>query len=363
MSNDISSNGRRAADIYRLKPPANSEPTNSEQVKLTCLADVQSEPVTWIWKDYLAHGKLTLLGGDPGIGKSQLTIDAAARQSTGRPWPFGARAEVASTIFLCSEDGVADTVRPRAEAAGADISKLFVLSSTIIKDGKARGFTLQNDLDLLGNAVTKVGDVSLVVLDAITSYMGKIENNSTTDVRAVLDPIADWAEGLGVGVLGVTHPPKATQKNAIRQFTGSLAYTAAPRLAQYVTKEADTDRTLLLGVKNNLGELPPGRAFRIAGKDLGGGIITSHVQWDDGPVHFTADQALAANDATSRGGSLHEAKEFLRGQLADGPRDAAEIIEAAEANGISKRTLDRARSALGVKANKDGYQGKWTWTL
>jgi putative DNA primase/helicase len=346
------------AEIYK---PQNH--VNGEQVKLTCLADVQSEPVNWVWQDYLARGKLTLLGGDPDLGKSQISIDVAARQSTGRNWPFGARSRVASTIFICSEDGIADTVKPRAEAAGADVSKLFVLSSTIIKDGKVRGFTLQNDLDLLGNAVTKVGDVGTVMLDAITSYMGKIENNSTTDVRAVLDPIAEWAEGLGVAVLGVTHPPKAAQKNAIRQFTGSFAYAAAPRLAFYVTKEPETDRTLLLAVKNNLGPKALGRAYRIATREVGPGIIAPYVQWDEGPVDYTADQAIAANNEALRdGGALQQAKDFLREQLT-GPRDAAEIKEAAEAHGISERTLKRAKAALDVKASKDGFQGKWIWTL
>jgi hypothetical protein len=352
---------------YDLRNGAAARPTSTpahSEVKLTCLADVQSAPVQWIWKDYLAHGKLTLLGGDPGVGKSLLTIDAAARLSTGGKWPFGERADVASTIFLCSEDGMADTVKPRVEAAGANASKLFVLSSTIKRDGKQRSFTLQHDLDLLTDEINRVGDVSLVVLDAITSYMGKIENNSTTDVRGVLDPIAEWAEGLGVGVLGVTHPPKATQKNAMRQFTGSYAYVAAPRLAFYACKEPDTDRTLLLGVKNNVGEMAPGRGFRTAAKHIAPYITAPFVQWDHAPVHHTADQALAANDAAARGGAMHKAKEFLQELLADGSKvDAKEGHDAAMANGISEKTLERARKELGVKSTPDGFQGTRKWSL
>src|SRR5262245_6609679 len=178
----------------------------------------------------------------------------AARQSTGNQWPFGPRASMASSIFICSEDGIADTIRPRAEAADADVTRLRALKSTILKGGERRSFTLQNDLDMLGDVVAEVGNVSLIVMDPITSYMGKIENNSTTDVRATLDPIADWAEAHNVAILGVTHPPKAAQKNAIRQFTGSFAYVAAARLAFYVTKEPETDRTLFLPVKNNIGQ-------------------------------------------------------------------------------------------------------------
>ena len=221
--------------------------------KLRCVADVEAMPVSWSWPGYLARGKLTLLGGDPDLGKSLIGIDAAARQSTGSPWPHGPRASVRSTIFICSEDGIADTVRPRAEAAGADLSMLHVLESTIVRDGRVRTFTLQDDLDILGEAIKSVGNASLVCIDAITSYMGKIDSHRTTDVRAVLEPIAGFAETHDVAVLGVTHPPKAAQGNALRAFTGSFAFVAAPRVAFLVTTEPGTERRLLLPVKNNIG--------------------------------------------------------------------------------------------------------------
>jgi putative DNA primase/helicase len=340
------------------KPKQNEVP-----FKLTCLADVEAAEINWLWPNYLARGKLTLLGGDPDLGKSQLTIDAAARQSKGAHWPFGPHAHIASTIFLCSEDGIADTVKPRAEAAGANVSLLHVFSSTLLKGGKLSRFTLGSDLDMLGIAIKRVS-AALVCIDAITSYMGKIENNSTPDVRAVLDPIADWAEAHKVAVLGVTHPPKAAQKNAIRQFTGSFAYVAAARLAFYVTKEPDSNRTLLLSVKNNIGQKALGRAYRIAIRDVSHGIVAPYIQWDDAPVDYTADQAIAANNVAMKGGSaMDDAKDFLREFLKEGPADAEAGTKAAKAQGISERTLYRARKALGVEAKKDGYQGEWKWHL
>jgi predicted ATP-dependent serine protease len=229
---------RRAGDNAQLYDRAKDHGAAADRFKLTPLADIEAVSIDWLWQGYLARGKLTLLGGDPGLHKSLLTIDAAARMSRGMHWPFGQLARVGSTILLCSEDSAADTVRPRADATGADLTKLHILSSTITKDGKLKSFTLQNDLDMLGAAVKKVS-ASLVIVDAITSYMGKVENNSTTDIRAVLDPISQWAEEFKVAVLGVTHPPKATQKNAIRQFTGSFAYIAAARLAFFVTAEPE----------------------------------------------------------------------------------------------------------------------------
>jgi len=120
---------------------------------LVCIADVESEPVSWLWPGYLARGKLTLLGGDPDLGKSLVCINAAARHSRGLHWPHGPRADIGGTIFICSEDGIADTVRPRAEAADADLTQLHVFESTLLKNGKRKTFNLQDDLGLLGQAI------------------------------------------------------------------------------------------------------------------------------------------------------------------------------------------------------------------
>ena len=135
---------------------------------LTSIADVPPKAVDWTWPGYLAKGKLTLLGGDPDLGKSLVCIAAAATLSKGRKWPGGGLAKTGATIFICSEDGVADTIRPRAEAAEADLRLLHVFESTLIKDGNRKSFNLRDDLDMLGAAIESVEDVSLVVVDAIT---------------------------------------------------------------------------------------------------------------------------------------------------------------------------------------------------
>ena len=114
---------------------------------------------------------------------------------------------------------------------------LHVFESTLIKDGKRKSFNLRDDLDMLGAAIKQVEIASLVVVDAITSYMGAIDSHRTTDVRAVLEPIAGFAEEHGVSILGVTHPPKAASGNALRAFTGSFSFVAAPRVAFFVTSE------------------------------------------------------------------------------------------------------------------------------
>ena len=340
----------------------NSRPSEFE---IICIADINSEPVQWIWRDRLARGKLTLLGGLPGLGKSQIACDIAARLSKGAHWPNADRAHVCNSIFICSEDDIADTVRPRLEAAGADLDRVHIIQSTFTKKGRSKTFNLQDDLDGLRVACQAVGDVGFINFDALTSYMGKVDNASTTDIRSVLEPVGAFAKDIGAAILGITHPPKSHQANAIHAFTGSLAYVAAARLVFTVAKEPETGRHLLLCVKNNLGPLAPGRGFDIATKEISNGIIAPFIQWDDKPVDVTANEALAAASRKGEGGELHHACELLQDFLRDGPKSAKEGMEFAEANGISSRTLERARAKLGVKSEKHvfGPGGGWFWRM
>jgi len=352
------------ADAARREPAPVIPIRPKEPYTLTCLKDVEAKPVDWIRENHIARGHLTLIGGDPDKGKSLITIDMGSRLSTAAHWPNGPRAPMGNTIYLCSEDGLADTIKPRAEAAGADTSKLFALNSTILKDGKLKSFTLKDDLDMLGDAATKAG-ATFIVIDAITSYMGKVENNSTTDIRSVLDPLSQWAERTGIGLCGVTHPPKAAQKNAIRQFTGSLAYVAAARLAFFSMDDPDdVGRMLFLAVKNNLGPKAQGRGYKIGTKEVSYGIVAPRTEWDDAPVDYTADQVLAATGGGSDKSAIKEAIAYLEDLLAHGDVLATVGAEGADANNISERTLKRAKKKLGVVAKKeDGkFDGPWYWT-
>ena len=335
----------------------------SGSFELVCLADVDPIAVDWLWQDRLARGHLALFASDPGLGKSQITIDLAARLSLGAHWPLGPTMPVASTIFLCSEDSIADTIRPRAEAAGADLSKVHVLKSALVKNGKKKSFNLGEDLDVLAAATKSVGDVGLVCIDAITSYMGKIDSHRNTDVRSVLEPVAGFAEAHKVSVLGVTHIPKSSHGSALKAFLGSVGFIATCRMALLATVEAETDRRLFLSVKNSFGPLARGIGYRISAKTISNGIVAPYVTWSDEPVDVTADQALAAASAEIKDPrAMKRTKEFLLDLLKDGTVDAKDGEEAAEAEGISERTLKRAWAKLGIKSTKTGFDGGWQWS-
>jgi putative DNA primase/helicase len=193
-----------------------------------------------------------------------------------------------------------------------------------------------------------------VTVDALTSYVGKVDNNSQTDIRQVLDPVSRFAEDNGVAFLGIMHPPKEQQTNALRSFAGSYAYVQSARLAFFCMKEEDSDRNLLISVKNNIGVKAIGKGYRIGSKQIAFGITAPYVQWDDAPVGVSADQAMAAQAAARRGGSsLSDAMDFLRDLLADGPVAAQDVAVAAKAGVVAERTLERAKKALRIKSVKD----------
>jgi hypothetical protein len=351
--------GGKADALWRLIEAAPRKASSN----LICLASVESVPIDWIWPGYLARGKLTLIGGDPELGKSLITIDAAARLSREDRWPpHKTRAPFGSTIFICSEDGVADTIKPRAEAAGADVNMLHVFQSSLTKNGKRKTFSLQDDLELLGDSIKEVGNAQLVVIDAITSYMGAIDSHKTADVRAVLEPLASFAEEHGVALFGVTHPPKSSQGNALRTFAGSFAFVAAPRIAHFVTTDPDNpERKLLLPVKNNIGRKAPGLGYSIGTKIVSHNIEQAHVIWDDAPVDYTADEAIAAN-ASANSGGVERAKDLLEEMLASGPIESKLIWDMAKKEHVSGRMIKKAKEELGIKAHKGGFNEGWIWS-
>jgi putative DNA primase/helicase len=345
-------------------PPATSEMASSE-LQFDRLSDIEPEAIAWIWPGRIARRKLTLLAGDPGMGKSQIGIDIGARITKQDNWPDSGVAPLGSVIVLSAEDSTADTVRPRFEAAGAKLDRVQVLRA-VIEKGKRRTFNLQKDLVALGNKVTAVGDVTFVIIDPITAYMGKVDGHQTTDVRSVLEPVADFADKSNVAVLGITHPPKNAPVKAINAFTGSLAYVAVARTVFIAIDEPETERRLLIAVKNNLGPLAPGLGYRLEQTILANNIVPSRIAWDSAPVTVTANEALAASaEGASNPSALTEAKEFLIEELANGPVPQADIKKRAQTMDISEKTLRRAKKALRVIAIKSrgNLTGNWTWEM
>ena len=339
-----------------------------------CAAEIPPEKIEWVWPGRLARGKHTCTAGEPGTGKSQLSIAIIAVVTTGGEWPCSeGRAPLGNAIILSAEDGAGDTIVPRLLAAGADPSRVHVVSTVCDADGSRRTLNLQNDLALLERKIAEIGDVVLVVIDPVSSYLGKTDSHKNSEVRGVLEPLSEMAERTRVAILSVTHFSKTganTTTKALHRFIGSIAFTGAPRAAFAVIEDAEHDgRRLFLHAKNNLARAPQGLAFRLEQRivgDVGDGIVASRIVWETEPVVITANEALAAEAAggETRSGKA-EAMEFIAAVLASGPAPAAEVLRMGREHGLTAKAIRSAREALGVKIERDGFGpgSKSLWSI
>lgn len=332
------------------------------------LSDVKPEPVAWLWPGRIALGKLTLIAGDPGSGKSFLTLDMAARVSRGWAWPdaSGVATTPGGVVLLSAEDGVADTIRPRLDAAGADVGRIVALEAirSVGDNGResARTFDLSRDLPALEAAIRSVDGCRLVVIDPVTAYLGGVDSHKNAEIRGLLAPLGPIAERHRVAMVAVTHLNKSGGGPAIYRAMGSLAFAAAARAAWAVSKDKDDlRRRLLLPIKNNIAPDTGGLAYRIEPLGVGG---CPAVAWEPDPVNVSADEALAG-DRDEGGGRTErdDAAEWLRDFLSDGPKLARDVLTESKAAGFSKRTIDRAKPVAGVRTRKEAFGGGWVWEL
>ena len=355
----------RMTDHTQMPAPRNTVQHGPEVVRLDTVA---STHVKWLWDQRLALGKLTLIAGDPGLGKSYLTLDLAARVSTGRAmpgdrWDNGRPMDrfPGTAIPLSAEDDPSDTVRPRLEAAGADLRRVAMVTGVRTGDAVS-SFSLRDHLKFLRGMCKADPEVRLIVIDPISAYLGDEEGHSNTKVRNLLAPLAKLAQDYNIAVVAVTHLNKAGggggAQSAIYRAMGSLAFTAAARTVHLVARDPDDpERRLLVPIKNNLGQDRTGYGFTLGLTAEGGTAVC----WEDAPTPETADALLTrlsrpASDAAPSP-KTDEAVAWLKEQLSTGAMSSSALEQSARQAGISLRTLKRARSALGVRVHKkaDGW--------
>lgn len=335
---------------------------------LTKLSDVKPENVKWLWAGRIALGKVTLIAGDPGLGKSFLTLDMASRVSTGLGWPDrpGERFTPGGVVLLSAEDGLADTIRPRLDAAGADTSKIVVLEAVQVigdhgRPAGQRGFDLSRDIPALEMAIQSVEDCKLVVIDPVTAYLGGVDSHKNAEIRGLLAPLSAIAERHRVAMIAVTHLNKSGGGPAIYRAMGSLAFAAAARAAWAVSKDKDDPRRrLFLLIKNNLAPDTGGLAYRIEPLGVDGCPV---VEWEPDPVIVSADDALAGDRDDGERTERDDAAEWLRDFLGDGPRAARNVERDARDAGYSIATVRRAKAILRVVSRKPAFGGPWEWAL
>jgi hypothetical protein len=328
----------------------------------TLLRDVSPERVSWLWPARIPRGKLTILDGDPGLGKSALTMDLAARVSAGLALPDGTPCDAAGVVILNAEDGLSDTILPRLLAAGGDPASVLALQAVPDESGLGeRPISLPADLAHLRRAVERVG-AALVVVDPLMAFLGgDVNAHRDQDVRRALHPLSMLAGETGAAVLVVRHLNKLAGGNPLYRGGGSIGIIGAARSGLLVARDPDdTERRVLASTKCNLAKLPSSLAYSL--EQTSDGAL--RVAWQGECAH-TAESLLAAPRDDEERGERQEAIDVLRAILAAGPVPAEQAKKDARKAGIAERTLSRAKAALGVKSKKLTFTGggAWQWSL
>jgi putative DNA primase/helicase len=337
-------------------------------------SDLEPEKLVWVWPGRIPEGKLVLLGGPPGLGKSQLTAFMSATVSNGGYWPCGEGSTLpGDVIFMSAEDGVQDTIIPRLMAAGADRERVHIVSAATKPDGTGRKtFSLKTDVDLLEEMAQRIGTVRLIIVDPISAYMGGSDGNGNVETREVLEPLADMANRLRIAVVAVTHLNKGGgggNQSALNRFAGSIAFVAAARAAFAVIEDPEDDeRRFLLQAKNNLGKKCKGLAFRLEQRLVGDDVMSSNVMFEGDHVSESIDEALSASESRGSkkgqtGGGKEEVTQFLKDILSGGPVDVLEVERQARAAALleddkrlsKSKAFRDARTELGIKSSRDGF--------
>jgi len=361
---------RAEANLKRDSSRAAQFDPPQENLTVICASNIKPEPIQWLWSGWLARGKLHVLAGSPGTGKTTLAIALAGVVTSGSRWPDGTPAEQGNVLIWSGEDDPRDTLLPRLLAAEGDRDKTFFIAGVTGEHGE-RAFDPARDVDKLESRIKEIGNVRLLIVDPIVNAVAG-DSHKNTEVRRALAPLVELAQKHDIAVLGISHFSKGTGgREPLERVTGSLAFGALARIVLVAAKgkaENDTEAPVRLfaRAKSNIGPDDGGFEYLIEYGPAPGfeEIETSWVRWI-GPIEGSARDLLASAepDDIADHGSLGDGKEFLRDCLRDGPKPVKAIQKAAGDAGHAWATIKRAKRQLGVDAVKTGMEGGWEWVL
>jgi len=339
-------------------------------------SEVSLEEVEWLWPGVLPKGKLTIWEGDPDKGKSTITLDVAARITTGRPMPNSTEKPDGPGLVLviAGEDDYADTIKPRLIAAGADDSRIVLLALQRDADGLIVPLTLPTGIErvrqAVGDAKQETGlGVQLIIIDPITNYLGEGGYKGTdVDVRRALYPLSELASEVGAALLLVRHLNKNEKSStALYRGSGSIAFTGAARSTFVVAEHPDRLDTLVLApVKANLVARDDrlSHLYRMEPSESNPNV--PHVQWVE-TERVDANALLRAKDARRDAPQREEAAQLILDLLSEGTRSATEMNKERELAGLSPNTWKAAKRQVGVVTERkrlaNGRTAEWTWSL
>lgn len=320
------------------------------------LSSYTPEVVTWLWNQRIPAGKISILAGDGGEGKSFVTLAIAAAITTGASLPGGSITNLGDVVIWNGEDAPEDTLYPRAQACGANLDRLHILEDAQV-DGQRQAFGLRH-VPLLCDYLEKNPAISLVVIDPISALLAEVDGHKDTNVRGALQPLVDMAKLSHVAILMVMHLNKnESHGTALHRINGSTAFGALARSVLYAGTHAITGQKSIDCIKHNLAKGSPDPVEFSIGE--------SGVEWHGTNIDLSAAAIFNSKLRANRGSQGTGAVEFLRELLARGPVESAQIFKLADERGIAERTLKRAKEQLGVRAKKHGIGegSRWFWSL
>ncbi|MGH9045341.1 MAG: AAA family ATPase [Acidimicrobiales bacterium] len=358
------------ADADRLSAVASDRSAGGQTLEVLELGVVQMsqvapERIDWLWPGRIPRGKLTILEGDPKVGKSTLMLDIAARVTTGTPFPDGHRPAAGVVLILTAEDGLADTVRPRLDAADAAAERVIAWESVAVLDDEGlpngmRPPSIPRDLDSLEALIVR-HYVTLVVVDVLNAYLGAdVDGHKDQDVRRALMPLAKLAERTSCAIVVLRHLNKSTSGPSLYRGGGSIGIAGAARsilVAAFDPDDEERRRRVLASQGSNVAETPPSLAYELEPDEEHG---CARVRWIGESAQVAGSLLTAGNDEERS--ALTEAVDVLADILSNGPVPAKEAERRAGDEGVHQRTLRRAKDRLGVRSVKSSA-GRWEWVL
>jgi hypothetical protein len=324
-------------------------------------SEIQPEHVEWLWDGRIPLGKITILDGDPGLGKSALTLDITARITKGSPMPDGSAGVKGGVLVLNAEDDEADTIVPRLIAMDADLSQVRIMKTIPGSDGE-RQPEIPGDLSAVERAANSV-HAKLIIIDPLMAFLASTTNSfRDQDIRRALAPLAIMCQRARAAALVVRHLNKNTEGNALYRGGGSIGIIGAARSGLLVARDPDDESgssRILASTKSNLG--PSTVSLRYSIQPHG---MSIKVCWSGESAHHAA--ALLAVPGGEEGRTaVDEACEFLRTILEDGAMSAKDALRKGDAAGFGDRTIKRAKAIIGIKARRQGFGAgsTWVWEL
>jgi len=343
--------GGTVAELEGLTAKAPEYKPKESDISLVCIAEVEPETVSWLWLPYIPLGKLTLLEGDPGIGKSWVSLAIATAVSLGTGLPGTEAIGSASVVLASAEDGLGDTIRPRLDAMGADVRNVHAIKGAL-DFGNGGLVILEGYIEQVNPA--------LVIIDPLVAYIGAgVDIHRANETRAVMAKLAEIAEKHGCAILAVRHLTKGGTLKPIYRGLGSIDFAAACRSVLMAGCDPENEQKRgIVQIKSNLA--PKGQAIGFELRD--GGFY-----WT-GESDLTAARILAVEDSGEGKSARGEAADFLRDELRDGPVEAAQVWRDAREAGLSEITVKRTKAMLGIITRRQGETGKrgggkFTWEL